>query len=213
MNAPLTALRARRDARTPGKRAEAKAHNRRVILDAARRVFAERGYHLATVRDVIRATPLAPGTFYKYFRSKEEVLRALRDATAETICPILREARLAAESPEAFFIGAFGIFFEYAAEHPEKFASIRRRHALHLPAEADEIIACFVELREDIEHAVARGVLPVVDAEDLAAAMQGAAFELAEAMLKRERPDPKLATNFATRLFMSGLVREPAPQR
>ena len=60
-----------REQRATGKRAHAKEQNRRIILDAARRVFAQMGYSGATVRDVIRATPLASGTFYNYFRSKE----------------------------------------------------------------------------------------------------------------------------------------------
>ena len=60
-----------------GKRAQVKAQNRRIILDAARRVFAELGYGATKVRDIIRATPLAAGTFYNYFRTKEEVLEAL----------------------------------------------------------------------------------------------------------------------------------------
>ena len=56
-----------------------KAQNRETILAAARQVFAQMGFAAATVRDVIRATPLASGTFYNYFKSKEEVYQALRD--------------------------------------------------------------------------------------------------------------------------------------
>jgi AcrR family transcriptional regulator len=180
-----------------------------MILDAARRVFAERGFGGATVRDVIRATPLAAGTFYKYFRSKEDMLRALRDDTTQTMRPVLREARLAAATPEKFFAAAFGSFFAYAAAHPERFAAVRRCNALHVPVDAPELIACFTELREDVDAAVARNVLPPLDAEYLASAMQGVAFELAEAMLQRERPDPESATRFAVAIFLSGVAAKP----
>lgn len=180
-----------------------------MILDAARRVFAEQGYGATTVRDVIRATPLAPGTFYKYFKSKEEVFRAIRDATAETMRPVLREARLAAETPEAFVKGAFRSFFTYAAEHCERFAAMKRSNALHLRANVPEFGAGFLELREDIEGAIARGILPVQDAEYLAAAMLGVAFELAEAMLNRHEPDPEATARFATALFIGGAVTRP----
>jgi len=187
-----------------GKRAETKARNRNAILDAARRVFAERGFGAATVRDVIRATPLATGTFYKYFRSKEEVLGALRDAAAQTMRPALREARLAADSPEAFFTAAFRTFFDYAATHPERFAAVRRSNALHVPVDAPELAICFTELREDIDAPISRNILPSLHAEFLASAMQGVAFELAEAMLKRECPDTEAATSFAVAVFLSG---------
>ena len=57
------------DARARGKREETKASNRQAIIDAARIVFAELGYGATTVRDIIRATELASGTFYNYFKS------------------------------------------------------------------------------------------------------------------------------------------------
>lgn len=61
------------DHKLRGKREETKASNRQAIIDAARRVFAELGYGATTVRDIIRETELASGTFYNYFKSKEEV--------------------------------------------------------------------------------------------------------------------------------------------
>ena len=60
----------------PGKREQTKTANRLAILDAARVVFGEMGFEAATVRDIIRRTPLSVGAFYNYFRSKEEVYDA-----------------------------------------------------------------------------------------------------------------------------------------
>src|SRR5205814_4047986 len=60
-----------------GKRERTKAANREAILVAARRVFSDIGYGAASVRDVVRETDLATGTFYNYFPDKESVLRAL----------------------------------------------------------------------------------------------------------------------------------------
>ena len=68
-----------RQADRPGKRARTKAANRQAILEAARQVFARLGADAATVRDIIRETDLAAGTFYNYFKSKEEVFEALAD--------------------------------------------------------------------------------------------------------------------------------------
>jgi len=47
------------------------------ILDAAERLFAARGFEKATVNDILNATGIAKGTFYYYFKSKEEVLDAI----------------------------------------------------------------------------------------------------------------------------------------
>jgi AcrR family transcriptional regulator len=51
---------------------------RRDILDAANRLFAERGFHETTVEDVAQAAGVAKGTIYLYFPSKEHVLLALK---------------------------------------------------------------------------------------------------------------------------------------
>jgi AcrR family transcriptional regulator len=47
------------------------------ILDAAEKLFAVRGYEAATVNDILDAVKIAKGTFYYYFKSKEDVLDAL----------------------------------------------------------------------------------------------------------------------------------------
>jgi AcrR family transcriptional regulator len=49
----------------------------RKLLDAGMRVFGERGYHAARVDDIVRAARTSHGTFYLYFRNKEDLLRAL----------------------------------------------------------------------------------------------------------------------------------------
>jgi len=48
-----------------GKREQTKVQNRQAILNAAREVFGELGYDNVTVRDIVRRTGLAAGTFYR----------------------------------------------------------------------------------------------------------------------------------------------------
>ncbi|MBV8949709.1 MAG: TetR/AcrR family transcriptional regulator [Actinobacteria bacterium] len=65
---------------TPASQRELRAQGRRTmrkLLDAGMRVFAERGYHAARVDDIVRAARTSHGTFYLYFASKEDLLRAL----------------------------------------------------------------------------------------------------------------------------------------
>jgi AcrR family transcriptional regulator len=47
------------------------------ILNAAEKLFAAKGYEAATVNDILAAVNIAKGTFYYYFKSKEDVLDAL----------------------------------------------------------------------------------------------------------------------------------------
>src|SRR6476661_263306 len=54
------------------------AHEQEVrdrILDAAARVFAEKGYHSSTIADVVRESGLSVGAIYTYFSGKDELIR------------------------------------------------------------------------------------------------------------------------------------------
>lgn len=60
------------------------AARRKQILDAATQVFAEKGFHRATVKEIARVAGIADGTIYTYFASKDEVLLAVLDRLNET---------------------------------------------------------------------------------------------------------------------------------
>jgi AcrR family transcriptional regulator len=194
-----------RSPRASSKRELTKAQNRGLILDAARRVFAELGYGAATVRDIIGATSLASGTFYNYFKSKEEVFQALRDESALAVRPRLREARRKATTAEEFVAATFRTFFEFSARE-QKGEGTNDKAFPRMRLDTPQVVAGFVELREDIELAIAAGLFPALDAGYLAAAIIGVAFEMAEEMMSRSpRPDIEGATVFATQLIMTGL--------
>jgi AcrR family transcriptional regulator len=194
-----------------GRREQTKAQNRQLILDAARYVFAELGYGAATVRDIIRATPLASGTFYNYFKSKEEVFQAIQDESALRIRPRLHEQRAKAQTIEEFISSMFRTFFEYVAGDQSNFRAIRRNtDTLRVRMDAPEIIAGFAELREDLEGAIAKGLFAPFDADFLMASLVGVAFEMAERMLRRDVLDSDAAAEFATALFIGGIQALPA---
>ena len=60
------------------------AARRKQILDAATQVFAEKGFHRATIKEIARVAGIADGTIYTYFASKDEVLLAVLDRLNET---------------------------------------------------------------------------------------------------------------------------------
>src|ERR1700733_9839492 len=135
-------------AKPAGKREQTKLQNRQIILEAARQVFAELGYGATTVRDIIRATPLASGTFYNYFQSKEEVFQAMQDETALVIRPKLREAREKAATVEDFISATFRTFFEFVLTDQTNFRTIRHTaDAPRVRMDTPEVVAGFEELR------------------------------------------------------------------
>ena len=171
---------------TSSRREQTKVQNRETILAAARQVFAQLGFAAATVRDIIRATPLASGTFYNYFKSKEEVYQALRDEVALKVRPRLRDARRSAASREEFLAASFRAFFAFVAENRGETPQVPERFRMDSP----EVLEGFAELREDISAAVARGFLPATDVGALSAALTSSSSTPSPGMAARTMATP-----------------------
>jgi AcrR family transcriptional regulator len=195
----------------PGKREQTKVQNRQAILDAAREVFGELGYETATVRDIIRRTGLAAGTFYNYYRSKEEVFAALADDGARRFAPILKSLRGKGSSFEEFVRAAIYAYFEFMADEHESW--IARRPAgephVHVQGETPEMAAVFAEVRDAIEDAVDEGKGPAADTEYMAASCIAVAREVCDRMLTRRPIDVTAAAEFCIAMITGGVKGLP----
>jgi AcrR family transcriptional regulator len=203
-----------------GRRELTKAQNRAAIITAARRVFAELGYDAAGVRDVIRGTDLASGTFYNYFADKEEVFRAVLDESAREIRRRLREVRSAARTASELVGGAYRTWFQFLVEDELVFELMRRNAGPIRALLGDPMLGAAVdELLHDLRDGIDRGELPPFEPDYMAGAMAGAALELGVRMADRRPPDVEGAARFATELFLGGIERlaaaaeRPVPQR
>jgi AcrR family transcriptional regulator len=84
------------------------------ILDAARHAFVRHGLAGTTVSQIARGAKVAKGTVYLYFRSKDEILRALLDDAIgelyrETV-PLLAEPASCEEKLGRFLDATLGFF-------------------------------------------------------------------------------------------------------
>ena len=192
-----------------GKREQTKQANRTAILDAGRAVFAELGYGAASVRDIVRRTDLATGTFYNYFPDKEAVLAALVEEAATEARGRVSAARRSAQTLEDFVRAGYQAYFAFLVEDPRTF-ELLRRNAGTIRAKFDEPVlgSGTDELEEDLRLGIAAGRLPQVDVELMAAAMVGAGFEVGVVLLERGRDaDIEGAVSFLSDIFTAGLER------
>lgn len=191
-----------------GRRELTKAANRAAILAAAREVFAEQGYGAASVRDIVRRTDLATGTFYNYFPDKDAIFVALIAETGEEARRRVRAARRSARTAHDFVAGGYRAFFEFIVEDPERFAFMRRNlETMSNRFGATVLPAGTEELAEDLRAAIGAGHLPPVDVDYCAHAMVAVGLELGARLASREPPDVDGATDFATALFLGALER------
>jgi TetR/AcrR family fatty acid metabolism transcriptional regulator len=101
-----------------------------LILDAATRVFAERGFFAAQVADIARRAGIAAGTVYLYFRSKDELLLTLFDRTMQDA---IREGQDALRD---------------IADPTERLRCIARMHLERLGRDRNLAVVFQVELRQ-----------------------------------------------------------------
>jgi AcrR family transcriptional regulator len=199
------------DATALGKREQTKVQNREAILLAARAVFGEIGYETATVRDIIRRTGLASGTFYNYYRSKEEVATALAVDVTQKLRPILRARREQAVDFKSYLDGAIRAYFQFIIGEQRLWHSNlpRAERYPHIRIQTPGQSAVFEEVRASIVSVMERGLAPRVDPEYLTAATIGVAQRIGEIMLQRVPVDLEGAVAFAVNLILNGLPTTP----
>ena len=80
---------------------------RQAIEAAARKLFAERGFHGTTLADITSAAGRSPAAFYRYFDDKEDLLAALAES-------FLREVVDLPKIPDDsdFFVSAVGLYWD-----------------------------------------------------------------------------------------------------
>jgi AcrR family transcriptional regulator len=74
---------------------------RDVIVRGAAEAFGRLGYARTSVQDILQAAGVSRRTFYRVFRSKDDVFHVLFDRSVETTLQLIRDAVAAADTPAA----------------------------------------------------------------------------------------------------------------
>jgi len=115
---PLPAFAPQRDAR----RQAVRAFKRDAILDAARAVFAERGFDGTTMRAVAARAGYAPGTLYLHYPGKEALYADMLGDSLARLGAAVKAAARAPGPPRARARRAFLAVFAYYRDHPRDLA-------------------------------------------------------------------------------------------
>jgi AcrR family transcriptional regulator len=104
------------------KRGEA---TRRRLLESAETVFAEQGYHEASIVKITERAGIGLGTFYLYFDSKQSIFEALVIDLNRRVRHSMSEAMAGASSRLEAERAGFAGFFRFTAEHPALYRVVR----------------------------------------------------------------------------------------
>ncbi len=161
-----------------------KAERRREqILEAATHCFARKGYHATNVSDIISRARIARGTFYLYFRSKEELFRAILEEFLGHIArQILTIEVSGAVSPAQQMRANVERLVDAILRHPAP-AKIIFNEAVGLNPEIDDRLSAFygrilVSIEASLNKGMMLGLVRQVDAKVASCIVLGAVREV-----------------------------------
>ena len=195
-----------------------KSDKRPRILNAAVKVFADKGFYCARVSDVAREAGVADGTIYLYFKSKEELLRGLFEENMTRILAGIREVVKGAESSADALAKLFDAYVTMTQREPElaEVLTVELRESGKFMNEFaaplfGEFLRIITQLLEDGQ---ARGELRTdFTARTISRAMFGAMDELSLAwVMSSRRWNLNEAGREVLEVFLGGLRVRPAAE-
>ena len=99
---------------------ERKEARRRQVLDAATKLFGKHGYHATTVPMIVQEADVSTGSFYMYFRNKEDVFNAALEEMGHAVAHVMDQMANAQPDPLKRMSQGAEKLFMFLAESPEQ---------------------------------------------------------------------------------------------
>ena len=159
--------------------ARAPVDKRRIILDAAVRVFARQGFHTCRVSDIADEAGVAYGLVYHYFQSKDEVLDTLFLERWDVLLEAIREVDASDEPARAKLHAIAGFIIDSYRHDPDLMkviiVEVTRAANSFGAAHLGKITEAYAQIRGIVEKAQRDGEFrDAVTAEFAAMAFYGA---------------------------------------
>jgi AcrR family transcriptional regulator len=173
-------------------RSIAQEEKRRLLLDAAVRVFARSGYHACRVGDITEEAGVAHGLLYHYFKSKDEVLEAVfRDAWGDVL-EAFRGIEESDEAPREQLSHAAAILLRSWRRDPDLVRVLVREigRTPQVQTKADQFGRAFTSIERIVARGQEQGVFRSdLDARLLAWIFYGAIEEILTGWVLGQLPD------------------------
>lgn len=194
-----------------GKREQTKAANREEIRAAAVEAFSELGFGATTVRDIVRRTSLASGTFYNYYADKDAILQELVAEHVAAADERMTAARASATTPREAVERGAAAYFGLLMERADLLAMFRRNAGTIRAYAADDLLRHVVaSFREDLDRLFADAGAEDLDTELLASGVIGAGMDIAMRFAERGGDDPAVALAVLRALLVDGILGRAA---
>lgn len=198
-------------------RQQSKAATRERLLSAARRVFARRGFHGASVDEVAAEAGFSTGALYSNFGGKEDLfLELMEHEVSSKIADIAAAVDETASMAERAQGGA-AQWMSFVEREPEMLLLFMEfwAYAVRDPAVRPQMAARFADIRRMLTRLITDGLSdfglePAIPVEQLAMAVDALADGIARQKLADPRAVPDGLLGSALSLLLAGAVRPAA---
>lgn len=174
---------------------------RTAMMQAAVQVFADKGYHAATVRDIVGAADVAIGTFYFYFPDKETLFVHLYEETADFLLQALQQGMNSQTELHKQVLAAIQGYINIALYEPAVVHLLLVGGVGAVPALASKRTAFREKLvrlwQRPLDEALDEEKIPAQNTRRTAEAIAGACDEVVLHLLSQ--PNPELESAAAIR--------------
>ena len=120
------------------RREEEKAARRHAIIEAAKRVYSQKGFLAATIEDIAAAARVSVGAIYLYFKSKEELYVSLLFESMEMFTAELTRILHSRRRPDRKLRDAWNFFYRFREGFQESYRVFFLLHHQGFPAAVPE---------------------------------------------------------------------------
>ena len=179
------------------------------LIEAAKRVFSERGYHNAQITHIIDEAGVARGTFYLYFKSKEEILKELLKEVVEELKKRIRVVDLSGDPVEQVVENVRRVV-EFALEEKELARIVLQRNSdPELFRVIDEFFGEVVDLIEhSLKLGIEMGIIRECNTPLIARGILGALKEIILSLIDEEEVDTYAVAKETIELGMRGVWKQ-----
>ncbi|MEU6782898.1 helix-turn-helix domain-containing protein [Nonomuraea angiospora] len=195
-----------------GLRERKKQRTRQALIEAAVRLFEDKGYDHVTVAEIADAAEVSPRTFFLHFQAKEDVLLANADVRVDLALQTIAERRADERLPE-LLVRAMDQMIANAwdSDLSSGLAALRTRLAASVPALQARLLQRYLTAQAELAQALQREFpdrLDAITASALVGAMVGAVS--ASALTALQRGDGPAEVRNAMREAMALVARSVA---
>lgn len=140
------------------RRLQSKLRTRRKVMEAARRLFALRGYDAATVREIAREAGMSTGAVFANFQDKADLFEAVLLEDAALVCGRMRAASTRSGATAQRLVAVFSEGYAYHLDHLPLMRAILAQSWVRDAKSEERVRAAVREVLDIVAEILADGV-------------------------------------------------------